>query len=134
MFGGFPESGLYFDDLWVYSFKTSSWSEVTSTSETSPSSLYLAGRKAHACFIDEVKRLYYVFGGESNLGVLNDMWALSLETFTVKYRQWTEIATSGIKPFGVNSFAYTTYLDNGKLKFAIVRGTGLYEVLLGVYM
>jgi hypothetical protein len=134
LFGGMPESGNSYADTWAFSFSDQKWTEVTSTTSKTPGSCYVAGQKCHGSFVDEAGRVLYIFGGESDLGFLNDMLALSLKTLTVRTSQWSEVAQAGDVPTPVASFAYTTYFDKGNLKFVLCRGAGLFETLNDVYV
>jgi hypothetical protein len=78
LFGGFPEGGNYYDDLWSFDLTTNLWAEIVRTARVYPDE-----RKSHSCFVDEEARLLYIFGGESNLGILNDMWTYNLESSQV---------------------------------------------------
>mmetsp|Transcript_2028 Transcript_2028/g.4613 ORF Transcript_2028/g.4613 Transcript_2028/m.4613 type:complete len:1061 (-) Transcript_2028:540-3722(-) len=124
MFGGFPESGSYYADIWQFDFGTQAWAEITSTSRLVPSE-----RKGHACFLDEANSVFYLFGGESDLGILGDMWALSLKSYL-----WTEVEQGGDPPPAVASFAYSSYIENQKIKFAISRGITFETALEDVYI
>lgn len=134
LFGGFPEGGNnYFSDTWAFDYVKKTWTEITGTTSKVPSKSYLGERKGHACFIDELNRLFYIFGGESDLGVLNDMWRLSLKSYQVNATQWTEINQLGEIPPPVASFASTSYFVDGMQKFAICRGIEMDKSLEDVY-
>mmetsp|Transcript_34294 Transcript_34294/g.60025 ORF Transcript_34294/g.60025 Transcript_34294/m.60025 type:complete len:1030 (+) Transcript_34294:49-3138(+) len=124
-FGGLGESASYLKDLWVFDLKLKEWTELTSTSQRSPSP-----RRAHSCFIDEEDRLLYIFGGESNIGILNDMWAFSMDSAT-----WEEVPQKGAVPPGITQFAYSSFTVHDKLlKFVICKGYGLSSVIHDIYI
>mmetsp|Transcript_32910 Transcript_32910/g.57546 ORF Transcript_32910/g.57546 Transcript_32910/m.57546 type:complete len:1174 (+) Transcript_32910:701-4222(+) len=117
VFGGFPEGGTFYEDLWSFDLNSNTWHEVVKTTKVYPDE-----RKSHGCFIDEAARLLYIFGGESNLGILNDMWTFSFATST-----WELVKQFGDVPPGINSFSFVSFVDvDGKQKFGIVRGAGLH--------
>mmetsp|Transcript_2025 Transcript_2025/g.4598 ORF Transcript_2025/g.4598 Transcript_2025/m.4598 type:complete len:1092 (+) Transcript_2025:3535-6810(+) len=122
-FGGFGESKFY-DDLWTFDIATSIWTVVVGTTETTPSA-----RKSHGSFLDSAKRGFYVFGGTSKLGKLNDMWVFSIE-----FIRWTEVPQKGDIPPPLDAFTYKSYYENNRLKFVIAMGTGNFKANHNVYV
>lgn len=82
-FGGMDENIKYFGDVWVFNFTSSTWRELISTSDVVPGKAYSVARISTGCFVDHVKHYFYIFGGESSLGFLKDMWKFDLEDYSV---------------------------------------------------
>lgn len=78
VFGGMTEAGKLANDLWVFDLDDRVWHEMPMVTEDRPSPRY-----GHGCFINQVTRDLYIFGGEGSKVELNDLWAYSLTKLTV---------------------------------------------------
>ncbi|CAG9320029.1 unnamed protein product [Blepharisma stoltei] len=118
-FGGATTPANKFNDIWQYSFNTSLWSHLEETSSVAPDA-----RMSPAVFIDEASGIFYMFGGSSDSGPQNDLWA-----FTISTMKWSAVKTTG-SPDPRSSMGYTKYLDSsGILYFAVYAGKGLAGIL-----
>jgi hypothetical protein len=113
VFGGTSEDSLYFDDLWEFDIPNRQWTKITPVSTARPEA-----RIAFSLFGDSETSQFYLFGGESNLGYLNDMWVYDQETM-----KWVEVTTKGVKAPAFTRFAYSAFRDSSnRLKFVVMLG------------
>jgi hypothetical protein len=75
-----------------------------------------------------------MFGGGTNIGYSNEMWAFDIEEFEVRCSQWTKVPQLGAVPPAMAGFAFTSYTEGGKLKFAVSKGTALMTQTNDVFM
>lgn len=96
VFGGYSYDGTdhYYHDVWSLSLEGNSvWSALAST-EDLPSERYL-----HSGIFDPVRDRMVMFGGGSNGGFRNDLWALSLAGSPA----WAALGPLGTPPSGRTS-------------------------------
>lgn len=87
-------------------------------------------RIAFCMFGDSDTGLIYLFGGESNLGYLNEMWVYNRDLMG-----WKIIATKGVDPPAFTRFAYVSFRDtNNKLKLAVTYGETMIATEKNVYL
>jgi N-acetylneuraminic acid mutarotase len=72
LFGGCNSGSLCYNDVQVYSFQDAAWSRIQ-TSGTAP-----RAREGHSANI--VANEMFIFGGASMQSLLNDLYALDLDT------------------------------------------------------
>lgn len=79
VFGGSEKTENLFSDIWSYSLTRNIWKEYRPLSENIPCKKYLVGRYGCASFFhkDEI----YIYGGNSNLGPLKDLWKFDPSTY-----------------------------------------------------
>jgi len=82
LFGGTDGASVYLNDLWKYDFQKEEWFEVVPNSGTSPSPR--VGQQALLNIIDN-KLYMWVFGGQGEVGEMNDAWFfdITLSTWNV---------------------------------------------------
>lgn len=125
VFGGSSEGSFYYDDLWEFDLDKTYWKKITPVSLSRPEA-----RFAFCLFSDSENGLIYLFGGESSLGCLNDMWAYSAKIMT-----WTKLTTQGVPAPAFSRFAYITYRDvNNSLKLVVTHGETMSGPEQNVYM
>jgi hypothetical protein len=93
VFGGGWSEGAYFGDVWSLSLSdTPAWTQLMPTG-TPPSA-----RATHSAIYDPERDRMVVFGGYNvdGSGVLNDVWALSLDGTPA----WTQLSPTGASPNG----------------------------------
>jgi len=113
IFGGSSEGSNYFDDLWDFDIVNTEWRKITPVSQNKPEA-----RIAFCMFGDIDTGLIYLFGGESRLGYLNDLWAYDRDLMN-----WTKLTTKGVTAPAFTRFAFTTYRDSSnKLKLVVTHG------------
>ncbi|OMJ89069.1 hypothetical protein SteCoe_8895 [Stentor coeruleus] len=114
VFGG-CSSEMFYNDLWLYSLNTATWTEINSALSNPCPRSYLSG------FISMITEKLYIFGGDTELGPQNDFWEFDF----INYR-WillTTIDTPSIR-FG---HAYTSFLKDKIEYFAIFGGKQINE-------
>jgi len=88
VFGGRDSSGDL-NDVWTLSLGVvSTWTKL------SPVGVPPAAREGHSAMYDPIAARMIVFGGGSPSGVLNDVWALSLDAAPT----WTKLSPAGGPP------------------------------------
>lgn len=129
LFGGMAEGGDLLNDLWAFDLESQKWARKAVISQVWPEA-----RHSYGCFVDEVKRDLYIFGGETEKVVLNDLWAFSLTTLTVLLTQWTPKLSLGEVPPASSWFAYSRYEEGGLPKFAITCGQQMDAFYNSIYV
>jgi hypothetical protein len=87
VFGGFDGSSC--KDVWALSLAgRPAWTELA------PAGMYISRRYGHTAFYDPVRDRMLVFGGYSEYGLENDVYALSLG----ESPSWTWLAPTGTPP------------------------------------
>ncbi|OMJ89070.1 hypothetical protein SteCoe_8896 [Stentor coeruleus] len=110
IFGG-AYSEILYNDLWLFTINTLSWSEINPTTSELPSERsYLGG------FISSTTEKFYIFGGKSDLGPKNDLWE-----FDLKNNIWSFILTKN-PPSARFAYSYTSFVKDGIEYFAIYSG------------
>lgn len=111
MFGGYaaPE-GVDTNDLWAYSLTGGGWSRIPMTSPSPPGRAWATG------VYDPAGDRLILFGGSNDIGLLNDVWQLSLAGTPT----WTELSPSGTPPSGRN--AHSAILDAPRNRVVIYGG------------
>jgi hypothetical protein len=72
LFGGWDVSSGFFNDLWVYSYATNTWTQVFPSVSPPP-------RWIGAMAYDPVNRLTVLYSGATTVGTVYDNWALNLQ-------------------------------------------------------
>jgi hypothetical protein len=125
VFGGSTEGILYFDDLWEFDIANRQWTKITPVSTARPEA-----RVGFGMFGDSDTSLIYLFGGDSNLGYLNDMWVYDQELM-----KWNQLTTKGVTAPAAARFAYSTFRDSSnKLKFVLTNGLTMRGANKDVYV
>jgi len=87
--GGVLRDYAYLNGVWSLSMEEGAWWEAVASSGTPP-----AGRYAHSCIHDPLRRRMIVFGGSDDIVHFNDTWSLAL----VGPPAWTRLDTDGEPP------------------------------------
>lgn len=87
LFGGIKDYFAKLNDFWVLNGSAESWVKLNITSRI-PSPRY-----GHLFIADPTNDRFYLFGGNSNQGKLNDLWV-----FYPSNSSWEEITPSSIRP------------------------------------
>ncbi len=72
LFGGRNESGIRYNDLWVYDYGSNTWTQVFPAESPSARSL-------SSLVYDEDQNLFVLYGGGGAKGGLRDLWVLRLQ-------------------------------------------------------
>lgn len=124
LFSGQGEYNTYYDDLWYFDLGNLEWKSRKSVSLDVPSP-----RMNYGMFADWDSGSAHIFGGEAELGFLNDLW-----TFDAGQLIWTKLVAKGDVPPPVSRFAQVTYRDeNSRLKYVICNGLSLYSYVTSIY-
>jgi hypothetical protein len=75
-----------------------------------------------------------MLGGGTNVGISSELWAFEIKDSKVRPTQWTLVDQKGETPPAMSGFAYASYVENGKLKFAVCKGLALTEQVNDVFM
>ncbi|OMJ70696.1 hypothetical protein SteCoe_31256 [Stentor coeruleus] len=110
IFGG-ALGTTFFSDIWEFSLSSQTWSEFIPTSKKFPDS-----RIGFGSFSNSFKQIFYIFGGNTELGPQNDLWA-----FDILNIKWYEIILENLPPARYD-FAYTSYIEGFHQYFAIFGG------------
>jgi N-acetylneuraminic acid mutarotase len=86
LFGGQSNQAPFHGDLWAWEAKSRRWREIVAQPAPSARNLY-------ASFLDQARGLFYVLGGASREGNLQDVW-----TFDLRAEQWTPLSPTGDAP------------------------------------
>ncbi|OMJ89840.1 hypothetical protein SteCoe_7922 [Stentor coeruleus] len=111
VFGG--KSTIDLDDLWVYDLTLLHWNIIYPNSQ-SPRKIYLESRSNAGGFYYDEEDEFCIYGGISELYLLNDLWC-----FNVEYRMWKEKKTEYSPPPMIN-FAHNYFVNNSSEYFVIV--------------
>ncbi|OMJ76398.1 hypothetical protein SteCoe_24230 [Stentor coeruleus] len=109
VFGGSEKTENLFFDIWSYSLTSNIWKEYQPLSETKPSGRYACASFFHQ---DEI----FIYGGNSNLGPLKDLWKFDPSTYT-----WSSISTIN-NPRTRFMSSYCDYYKDDKHFLAIYGG------------
>ncbi|CAG9317695.1 unnamed protein product [Blepharisma stoltei] len=114
IFGGNQGISATYNAVWEFNLTSNIWQNLVPISANSP-----LPRFTHGCWVDSDNSMLYIFGGNSDNGPQNDMWAYDLTSL-----QWTQISQKGSVPSSRFRFGYSKYLDgSGKLKFIVFGGS-----------
>lgn len=116
LFSGLDSNG-YTNDLWSFSFSKNYWDEQNPSSEKIPGISYLDKRINSGCFSSEFSPSFYIFGGMSNLGILNDLWE-----YQILNLKWIELDTIN-PPTPRYNYAYSSYVKNSIEYFIVFGGS-----------
>ncbi|CAG9320210.1 unnamed protein product [Blepharisma stoltei] len=118
VFGGYTDPRNAVSDLWSFDLERKIWSRLAASNDIYPSNFNLAARYNGASFTSSSDLYFYIFGGMSVSGPLNDLWRFQVEGFL-----WTQIITSGDIPTPRLKFGYSAFTqDDNILKFAVFGG------------
>jgi len=106
LFSGVDSNGNLLEDMWSYSIYTNSWSTVVANNGNSP-----AARKGHVMWL--VGDFIYIYGGDDNQTVFDDLWSFNLNTNT-----WTEIQTNSAPDPPRTNLGYGAYVNGALYLFA----------------
>mmetsp|Transcript_34315 Transcript_34315/g.60062 ORF Transcript_34315/g.60062 Transcript_34315/m.60062 type:complete len:1187 (+) Transcript_34315:3689-7249(+) len=113
VFGGSSDGSTYFDELWEFDISTKFWKKITPVT-----SYYPEARIAFCMFADNDKGIVYLFGGETELGIVNDLWA-----YDTGKMSWELLTTNGVAAPAITRFAHTSYRNgSNKLKLSVAFG------------
>ncbi|CAG9320199.1 unnamed protein product [Blepharisma stoltei] len=113
IYSGNSNPTTIYSDIWLFNTTLLQWERLFPSNEDIPVARYNGGS-----FISESNRLFYIFGGISLAGPINDLWSFQADGFL-----WTKIETYGDIPLPRMRFGYTSYNDDyGNLQFAIFGG------------
>ncbi|CAG9336307.1 unnamed protein product [Blepharisma stoltei] len=113
VYGGFADPSSIFGDVWLFNTKDEVWNKIVPSNGAIP-----VGRYNGGSFKSKNEELFYIFGGLSLTGPLNDLWC-----FQTRGILWYQIQASGDVPLPRLRFGFTSYQDrDGTLLFAIFGG------------
>ena len=120
IFSGALADASPLNDIWEFSFSDSSWIELIPTSVTSPGIPYTAPRSNSGCFASKFGLNFYIFGGNSEIGPLNDLWVYQIANY-----RWVNLFDINT-PTPRSNYAYTSY-DDGVNEYFVVFGGSLVD-------
>ena len=121
IFGGHEKSDKTHNEIYIFNLSQSMWTESIPISPSIPVARYSSG-----CFISKEK--FYTFGGTTNFGPLQDLWAYEAEKL-----KWEEIKSNEAPSFRY-LFSFCKFEINGKDYFAIYGGWKDVGISSGFYM
>ena len=116
------------NDLWEFNFTSNLWREVVTISQYLPGKSYLAERINSGGFCSHFGAYFYIFGGNSNYGFMNDMWVYDIYALT-----WEVINTVNV-PQARYRYGYTSYVRGLNEYFAVFGGSYIYGEDNNLYM
>ena len=116
IFSGLDSEGPQ-SDLWSYDLSTNVWEQIVPTDNRIPGNCYPVPRTSSSCFASRLSHSFYIFGGLSASGPLNDLWAYQIDN-----HKWTEIQTQNA-PAPRSLFGYTRFDDGLHEYFAVYGGS-----------
>ncbi|CAG9320212.1 unnamed protein product [Blepharisma stoltei] len=129
VFGGYSDPRNAFNDLWSFDLQRKAWSQLAASNDIYPSNFYLASRYNGGSFTSWSEQYFYIFGGMSVSGPLNDLWRFQVDGFL-----WTQIITYGDIPSPRLKFGYTAFTQDDILKFAVFGGLTMKGDDNGLYL
>ena len=102
-------------DLWGFSFNTSYWEQIIPTDSRLPRNLNSAPRSSSSCFASKFTANFYIFGGLSSTGPLNDLWVYQIINL-----KWVPLQTTSAPP--PRSLFGSTRFDDGVHEYFAVYG------------
>lgn len=121
VFGGHEKSNKVHNEIYSYDITNNKWTESIPIKDLRPYPRYNPG-----CFV--YKRSFYMFGGNTNKGPVNDLW--SYDTIDLS---WNEIQANNSPSFRY-LFAYCSGEYQGKRLFVIYGGYKDEGISSGFYM
>ncbi|CAG9336316.1 lztr1_1 [Blepharisma stoltei] len=112
-YGGLQSPINVFNDIWSFQTNNETWSKLVPLD-----SVYPVGRYGGGSWKDQDSYLFYIFGGMSTYGPINDIWS-----FHATRLLWTKISATGDIPLPRVNFGYTSWTENGAVKFAVFGGS-----------
>jgi hypothetical protein len=133
-FSGRNDDNEYLDLFAAFNVRSKRWRYIEPSNDQHPGKRNAEFRYSQVGAFDDSKQILYIFGGESAKSQLNDLWSFSLNTNTVRSRQWSEVKCSGQVPPQMKLFGHVSYRDQvGDLKLVVGYGFGSDDYVLGLY-
>jgi hypothetical protein len=127
LYGGMSE--FKSSDMWEFDMNTYRWKEIHSSPSFSP-----GARSRSFLTILENSRKLLLFGGNSDVGPISDLWIYEIFSESVRFIQWRLVDYKGTAPPRAYYRSVCEYIHNGKRHIAVYGGMGRSEYITSLFM
>lgn len=126
LFGGQQDSE-FLSDLHIFSLTLNYWTYIIPITQNYPGNQYTDPRSSSGGFASKTTEKFYIFGGISEKGPLNDLWEFNIET-----QKWLLLDSTGSPR--LSFFAYDFGLIQSSYQFVVFGGKGLESLSNSIYL
>ena len=126
IYGG--RSNVIHDDIWEFDLNTKTWLEIHP-----PNGLKPGKRSSSYLVMLEKSREILLFGGDTEVGPISDVWLYDIGSETVILTQWKLVDVKGKPPPRGSYRGICDYTHEGKHYLAVYGGVGKFGDIQSLY-